>query len=63
MGGLLNTVPRNILWRDFFKGLENQVTKSGKLLNPAMQDYSFRMNLPTQNVDQQLVDTIMNLRQ
>jgi len=63
MGGLLDTVPRNILWRDFFKGLENQVTKSGQLLNPAMQDYSFRMNLPTQNVDQQLVDTIMNLRQ
>lgn len=63
IGGLLDTVPRNILWRDFFKGLENQRTKSGKLLNPAMKDYSFRLNLPTQIVDQQLVDTIMNLRQ
>ena len=63
MGGLLDTVPRNVLFRDFFKGLESQRTKSGKLLNPAMKDYSFRLNLPTQIVDQQLVDTIMNLRQ
>ena len=59
MGGLLDTVPRNVLFRDFFKGLESQRTKSGKLLNPAMKDYSFRLNLPTQIVDQQLVDTIM----
>ena len=57
------TVPRDVLFRDFFKSLDSQLTKSGKPLNPAMKDYSFRMNLPTQIVDQQLVDTIRRLEE
>ena len=63
LGGLEQGVPRNVLFRDFFKSLENQKTKAGKPLNPAMKDYTFRLNLPSQVVDQELVDTIMKLRQ
>jgi len=59
-GGLLQTAPREVVFRDFFKSLENQKTKAGKPLNPAMKDYTFRLNLPSQVVDQELVDTIMN---
>ena len=59
-GGLLQTAPREVVFRDFFKSLENQKTKAGKPLNPAMKDYTFRLNLPSQVVDQDLGDTIMN---
>ncbi len=60
VGGLNKSIPRNILFRDFFDALSTQRDKSGNLLKPSMKDYSFRMNFPTQEVDQQLVDTIMN---
>ena len=62
-GGMPTSVPRDVLFRDFFRSLENQKTKSGDLLNPAMKDYSFRMNLPTQVVDQELVDTVKKLEE
>ena len=60
-GGLLQTAPREVVFRDFFKTLEDKTTKAGKPANQAMKDYSFRLNFPTQVVDQELVDTIMNL--
>jgi len=62
-GGLLQTAPREVVFRDFFKSLENQKTKAGKPLNPAMKDYTFRLNLPSQTVDQELVDTIMKFNE
>ena len=55
VGGLDNTVPRSLLFRDYFNS-----PKVKSLNNPAMQDYGFTRVLPTQEVDQQLVDTIMN---
>ena len=55
VGGLDNTVPRSLLFRDYFNS-----PKVKNLNNPAMQDYGFTRVLPTQEVDQQLVDTIMN---
>ena len=55
IGGLDNTVPRSLLFRDYFND-----PKVKSLNNPAMQDYGFTRVLPTQEVDQQLVDTIMN---
>ena len=55
IGGLDNTVPRSLLFRDYFND-----PKVKNLNNPAMQDYGFTRVLPTQEVDQQLVDTIMN---
>jgi len=55
VGGLDNTVPRSLLFRDYFSS-----PKVKSLNNPAMQDYGFTRVLPTQEVDQQLVDTIMN---
>ena len=55
IGGLDNTVPRSLLFRDYFNS-----PKVKSLNNPAMQDYGFTRVLPTQEVDQQLVDTIMN---
>tara|TARA_R100001463_G_scaffold710_5_gene3263 strand:- start:1118 stop:2473 length:1356 start_codon:yes stop_codon:yes gene_type:complete len=60
VGGLLDQVPRKVLFKDFFKELEGQRTKSGGLLNDAMKDYIFRLNLPPQTVDQELVDIISN---
>ena len=62
LGGLEQGVPRNVLFRDFYKPLENQKTKAGNFTNSAMKDQKFRFNLPTQIVDQELVDTIMKLR-
>ena len=62
-GRLLQTVPREVLFRDFFKSLENQTLPSGRLLNPAMKDYSFSRKLPSQVVDQELVDTIMKFNE
>ena len=62
-GGLLQTAPREVVFRDFFKTLEDKTTKAGKPANQAMKDYSFRLNFPTQVVDQELVDTIMKLNQ
>lgn len=55
IGGLDNTVPRNVLFRDYFN-----LPQVKKFNNPAMQDYGFTRVLPTQEVDQELVDTIMN---
>ena len=55
IGGLENTVPRNVLFRDYFN-----LPQVKKFNNPAMQDYGFTRVLPTQEVDQELVDTIMN---
>ena len=55
VGGLDNTVPRSLLFRDYFNS-----PKVKNFNNPAMQDYGFTRVLPTQEVDQQLVDTIMN---
>lgn len=60
IGGLNQKAPREMVFRDFYKKLATQRDKSGNLLNPSMKDYSFRLNLPAQLVDQQLVDTIMN---
>lgn len=60
VGGLLDQVPRKVMFKDFFKELEGKRTKSGGLLNDAMKDYIFRLNLPEQKVDQELVDSIMN---
>lgn len=61
VGGLLNQVPRKILFKDFFKEQALKRTKSGKPLNDAMKDYTFRLTLPEQKVDQELVDIISNL--
>jgi hypothetical protein len=55
VGGLEKTVPRNILFRDYFN-----LPKVKSLNNSAMQDYAFGRVFPTQEVDQELVDTIMN---
>ena len=60
VGGLNQSIPRNILFRDFFNAMATKKDKSGNLLKPSMKDYTFRLNLPTQKVDQELVDTIMN---
>jgi hypothetical protein len=59
VGGLLAPVPKEIVFRDFYNSLEGQLTKAGKPQGPSMKDYTFRLNLPTQLVDQELVDTIM----
>jgi hypothetical protein len=59
IGGLLTPVPKEMVFRDFYRPLEGARTESGKLQSPSMKDYTFRLNLPTQLVDQELVDTIM----
>ena len=61
VGGLLDQVPRNVMFKDFYKALDNRKTSTGKPLNDAMKDYIFRLSLPTQKVDQELVDIISNL--
>jgi hypothetical protein len=40
-----------------------QTVPRGRLLNPAMKDYSFSRKLPSQVVDQELVDTIMKFNE
>lgn len=55
IGGLDNTVPRSLLFRDYFN-----LPEVLNLKNSAKQDYGFTRVIPTQEVDQQLVDTIMN---
>ncbi len=55
VGGLDNTVPRSLLFRDYFN-----LPEVLNLKNSAKQDYGFTRVIPTQEVDQQLVDTIMN---
>ena len=37
---------------------KNAKTSTGKPLTPSMIDYIFRLNLPAQKVDQELVDTV-----
>ena len=60
VGGLLDQVPRNKLFKDFYKALEGRKTSTGKPLNDAMKDYIFRLSLPEQKVDQELIDIISN---
>lgn len=60
LGGLKQSLPRDVIFRDFYKRLENAKTKAGKPQTMSNKDYIFRMNLPYQIVDQELVDTIMN---
>lgn len=59
VGGLLTPFPKEMVFRDFYKGLEGARTASGKLQSPSMKDYTMRLNLPIQKVDQQLVDDLM----
>ena len=59
VGGLLTPVPKEIVFRDFYNSLEGQLTKAGLPLGGSQKDYSFGRKLPTQLVDQELVDTIM----
>lgn len=60
VGGLLAPQPKEVVFRDFYKSLEGAKTKSGELQTPSMKDYKFRLDLPMQYVDQELVDTIMS---
>jgi len=57
-GGLPQSIPKTILFRDFFDKYKGATTSTGKPMSPSMIDYSFRLNLPTQKVDQQLVDEV-----
>tara|TARA_Y100000592_G_C5444994_1_gene305532 strand:- start:260 stop:1612 length:1353 start_codon:yes stop_codon:yes gene_type:complete len=58
LGGFSQSVPKTILYRDFFNKFKNAKTSTGKPLTPSMIDYIFRLNLPAQKVDQELVDTV-----
>ena len=60
IGGLLAPQPKEVIFRDFYNSLEGVKTKSGLLQSPSMKDYKFRLDLPMQYVDQELVDTIMS---
>jgi hypothetical protein len=58
VGGLLNQVPRDVFFKDFFRNLAKV---RPDVTNPAMKDMFFRSWNPTQKVDQELVDIISNL--
>lgn len=59
VGGLLDQLPKEMVFRDFYQALEGAKTASGKLQSPSMKDYTMRLTLPMQLVDQQLVDEAM----
>lgn len=57
VGGLLNQVPRDVFFKDFFRNLAKV---RPDVTNPAMKDMFFRSWNPTQKVDQELIDIISN---
>ena len=58
VGGLLNQVPRDVFFKDFYRNLAKV---RPNVTNPAQKDMYFRTWNPTQKVDQELVDIISNL--
>lgn len=61
LGGLPQQLPKEVLWRDFYRGLEGRRTKAGKPLSPAQKKYIMNLEMPGQRVDAALVDTVMEL--
>ncbi|MDF1830675.1 hypothetical protein [Cycloclasticus pugetii] len=57
--GSMTPVPQGLIWKDEYARMDNLKTKAGKPYSEANKTYALKTILPTQKIDQEIVDNVM----
>lgn len=57
--GSMTPVPQGLIWKDEYARMANLKTKAGKPYSEANKTYALKTILPTQKIDQEIVDNVM----